>query len=97
MSEYKWDWDYLWHTLMGFGVNAILIWMFWGLPWWFGFATSPAVFAGGYTREKIQHKWQRLEYPHQWIEALTWGVGALLAAICSLPLTLIASIGEQLR
>jgi hypothetical protein len=74
---------------MGFGINAIIIWMFWGLPWWFGLATSPVVFAGGYTRERIQHWPQRLEWPHQWIEALTWLFGALLAAIVGAVLTLV--------
>jgi hypothetical protein len=81
-SEWRWDWDYLWHGLIGFGLNAILIWGMWGLPWWLGFATAPAVLAFGYIREKIQHKWQALEWPHQWMEALAWGVGALLAAVC---------------
>jgi hypothetical protein len=66
---------------VGFLLNAVFIWILWGWPWWTGFVTAPVVLALGYVREKIQHKWQRLEWPHQVVEAVTWGLGALLAAL----------------
>jgi hypothetical protein len=91
MSEWRRPGDHGWwlHGVVGFALNAVFIWILWGWPWWTGFVTAPVVLALGYVREKNQHKWQALEWPHQVVEAVTWGLGALLAAIVATPLALL--------
>lgn len=75
----KWDWDYALHVLGGLGLGGLFC-----LPVFFGGSTWIAAFGVvaittfGYFREKVQHDFDRLSL-HQWVEAVTWGIGALLA------------------
>jgi hypothetical protein len=71
-----WDFDYLWHFLGGLGIGLAFC-----LPAFFGWTFVP--FIGvilitlfGYIREKVQHDFNPLSQ-HQWIEAITWGLGGL--------------------
>lgn len=80
----KWDFDYLLHFAGGLAVAIILSF---GSPVWGPFLMIPILGAYGWLREKIQHSFKRLT-THQWIEAMTWPLGALVGSCVSLAWTL---------
>jgi hypothetical protein len=91
----EWDWDYLWHALLGAAINsidivpiALLGWPSW-MPvpaWSVAFLMVPFITAGGIIREKTQRKDPLTA--HQWLEGVLWGAGGLVAALVGLPFLL---------
>ncbi len=78
-TQFNWDWDYALHVLGGLGLGGLFcLPVFFGWTAWIAAAGVPLITAFGYLREKMQHDFNRLSQ-HQWIEAITWGIGALLA------------------
>ena len=98
-SIWKWDWDYVWHDLIGLAITGLLVVLplvvangpaaaAWGTPtvpaaWAIPFGMVPLLTLGGCVREKFQHPMEPLT-PHQWLEGVLWGVGALKAALLGL-------------
>ena len=85
---YEWDWDYVWHFLGGLVIeapplaavillNASILWIPVGI-------IGLAFF--GIAREMYQHDIDLTA--HQWLEAMLWPVGGLVALAAILPLLL---------
>jgi hypothetical protein len=82
-----WDWDYLWHFLLGAVASAAIV----GLmvvaegPSWVPFLMVPLLLFGGVLREQQQHEDQDgYLTAHQWLEGVLWGVGGLIPALVGL-------------
>ena len=85
----SWDFDYLWHFLGGFAIDAASSWppALLGGPTWIGFPVVLALGLFGYARELWQH-WDDPDRPrltlHRHIEAAAWPLGGLVAALVAL-------------
>ncbi len=83
----KWDWDYLWHFLLGAVATGAIV----GLmvvakgPQWLPFLMIPLLLFGGVLREQHQHEDQDgYLTAHQWLEGVLWGAGGLIPALVGL-------------
>lgn len=79
-----WDFDYLWHFLGGFAIDAASSWppALLGGPTWTGFPVVVVLGLFGYARELWQHCDDEPVFTlHRHIEALAWPAGALVAAV----------------
>ena len=91
------DLGWLWHGLGGAGINGLGVVLplaflngpaaaAWGTPsvpvaWAIPFLMPPLLLAGGYLRERWQHRDDSEPMnAHRWIEAAAWGIGGLVAA-----------------
>jgi len=79
-KEPGWRWSYLVHPAVALGITAVIgLGVWWAdLRWWAMLPITPVFFVFGYWREKIQHDWEPLTV-HQWVEALNWMVGSIIA------------------
>jgi len=84
------DLGWLWHGLIGFGTTAAVVGGMIPLrgPWWAAaipFLMPPLFTLGGYIREWRQHADDDPVFnTHRHIEAVSWGIGSLLAALIGL-------------
>ena len=97
-SIWSWDWDYVIHDAIGLAITGLLVGVLvfqngpaaaaWGTPtvplaWAIPFLMVPILTGGGLLREQIQHRFEPLT-PHQILEGVLFGVGALKAALLGL-------------
>lgn len=71
------------HALAGFGISALLSVLIPGwFEWRFAVVMFSAMLAYGVWREAVQHADDATRWNlHRWIEALAWGIGALLGGL----------------